>query len=256
MRVNWQRTSARVLENTPLGVDRYLLKARAPAMTQAIPGQFVYVLPASSLEPFLRRPFSVAMAEGEDFQVFYAVRGRGTEILASLKPGDFVDVMGPLGRGFPLDPGDNLLVAGGMGVAPLVYLAHRLLMEGATVSVIVGASKESGLVGVDLLPPGSKLLLATEDGSRGFHGTTVDLMLEEIDAVPHRTLSACGPIPMLETIRLKALERRLTCYISLEARMGCGIGACMGCVIPGREGYLRVCRDGPVFGVEEVGSLE
>ena len=177
-------------------------------------------------------------------------------MLALLRPGDFVDVMGPLGRGFPLDHRDNLLVAGGMGIAPLVYLAHRLLMEGATVRVILGSSKASDLAGVDLLPPGSTLSLATEDGSRGFRGTAVDLMLEEIDAAPYETISACGPVPMLEAVRRKTLERGLSCYISLEARMGCGVGACMGCVIPGREGYLRVCRDGPVFDVKEVGSLE
>jgi dihydroorotate dehydrogenase electron transfer subunit len=245
----------------------------------ALPGQFVMVsvLPDSiqlslrerlgegvkpvaeptSCDPLLRRPLSVHDCRPGELALLYRVAGRGTALLAGRKPGDNVEVLGPLGREFPLLSGRRtVLVAGGIGVAPLAYLARTLLEAGREVLFLFGAKEQQGLYRKEELTLlGAEVRLATDDGSAGCHGPVTGLLRRELKAGPD-PVYACGPDPMLQAVAQLCREAGRECYVSLEARMACGVGACLGCVVPvfqhGQEAYRRVCVEGPVFSAREV----
>jgi len=254
--VKWRPFQAKVIKNTEVAPNRYLLEARAEAMASALPGQFVHVLAGPTLDPCLRRPLSVAMVEGSIFKLLFGTKGTGTHLLARSKPGETLGVMGPLGRGFPLVEDNALLVAGGVGIAPLAFLANRLSDAGVRVRVVVGARTASDLAGLEMLEGCAKVITATDDGSRGVKGTAVDLAVPEMRREPPQAVYACGPEPMMRAVSQAAWALGLPCWVSLEARMGCGVGACLGCVVDTRDGYLRVCSDGPVFNAEGVFCFE
>jgi dihydroorotate dehydrogenase electron transfer subunit len=202
--------------------------------------------------------------------------GKGTEILASRRPGQEIDLLGPLGKGFsiPFDPGSVLLVAGGMGVAPLRALAARLCSLpqgsgaqdhgadlGAKVTAIIGGKGSRDILcAEELRRLGTEVQVSTEDGSLGRRGLATDLVGEHLSK-PASTndlpsiIYACGPRPMLAKVAQMASAAQIPCQVSLEEYMACGIGACMGCVVKTRaEGipYQLVCKDGPVFEAERI----
>ncbi|MEW6080296.1 MAG: dihydroorotate dehydrogenase electron transfer subunit [Bacillota bacterium] len=252
MTVKWRPFKAKVVRNTEVAPGRYLLSARAQEMAHAVPGQFVHVLAGPTLDPCLRRPLSVAMVDGDIFTLLFGTKGAGTHLLAQVKHGKALGVMGPLGKGFPLVEEDALLVAGGVGIAPLLFLADRLGHAGVRVRVVVGARTASELAGLELLEGCAQVMTATDDGSCGLRGTAVDLAVPEMKQKPPQAVYACGPEPMMRGVSQAARALGLPCWVSLEARMGCGVGACLGCVVDSRDGYLRVCADGPVFNAEGV----
>jgi dihydroorotate dehydrogenase electron transfer subunit len=195
--------------------------------------------------------------------VRYRVVGRGTRALASKAIGDSLRIMGPLGRGFWWDHGlrSAALVGGGMGIAPLLPLALALRANGIRVEAFLGAQSKSGLFGVDILESaGCRIYVATDDGSEGRRGLATDIFLSEMNASGsqrHFGVFACGPAPMLRALTELCAARRLPCQISMEERMACGLGVCMGCAIltAGADGAVRrerVCRQGPVFDGAEV----
>jgi dihydroorotate dehydrogenase electron transfer subunit len=245
----------------PLSPIHVLLTFRAPAIAaHGRPGQFVHLrVSPSGTSPLLRRPFSlvgVNLAHGT-IRLLVRLIGRGTALLAELAPGSELPALGPLGVPFPEFPTERpvVLVAGGVGVAPLLYYAAARV-PGVAVS-LYGAETSYSLVLVDELGERSgRLRLATDDGSVGHHGFVTDLLPSALDELDDPVVLACGPRAMMRKTAEECRVRGLDCYVSFEAWLGCGVGACLGCVIPAAgepRRYLRVCRDGPVFGASEVG---
>lgn len=254
-------TQAEVTKRETVARSTLLLELRAEDLFKhgrPAPGQFVMLGPLKedSTDPFLNRPFSIHRLSGPArLELLIAVVGRGTKILGSLTPGDRLGLLGPLGNGFTLPTPSRpvVLVAGGLGVAPLFFLAEELCSRGAQPRLLYGAGSVDLLVPTDgLQAQGVSVKLATDDGSSGFHGFVSELMdkeLKERDAC----LAACGPMEMLRAVADLAKSRGLDLEVSLESRMACGLGACLGCTVflPGGEGR-RVCCDGPVFTAREV----
>ncbi|MGE5592231.1 MAG: dihydroorotate dehydrogenase electron transfer subunit [Betaproteobacteria bacterium] len=301
-----------LLENEMVGPGCYRMRlGNRQIARHAVPGQFVHVrLRGPSLDPLLRRPFSVCLTEPEDgtFTVLYQTVGRATRALAALPRGTELDVLGPLGRGFEIPKADVLareraanrganagngasaptiaLVAGGLGVAPLIMLGHALFRSGMALVIVVGARSREFLAGLDMLPTVSSrntpssvaqtetaseragrrfeervaLRVVTEDGSAGERGLVTDAFRDVLASYDVALACACGPTEMLREVARIGQASGVPVQVSLEERMACGLGACLGCAVKasraairaGRPAYLRVCADGPVFWSGEV----
>lgn len=246
---------ARVVSLTHSGKDIHLLKLFAPKVTgEARPGQFVMVHVGANKEYVLRRPFSIHRCLHTEFEILFRVSGKGTLDMTHLRPHDELDVIGPLGRGFtPVEDAKRIaLVAGGMGIAPLVFLLEDGLPSGAKVHVAVGARTASEMGDYRALKLGStKFIATTDDGSFGTRGRVTDVLNELILLRPD-VMYACGPVAMLKKVAEACVAARVPCQVTLEAMMGCGVGACLGCAVRTTGGYKRVCADGPVFDASEV----
>lgn len=212
----------------------------------ARPGQFAHIyLPGHAL----RRPISICGIDLEKgtLRFVFQIRGQGTEELSRFLPGDELDVLAPLGNGFPIRvSGKILLVGGGIGVPPLLGAAASF-RENA-IAVLGFRDKDAVILEEDFRKTGAKTLIATDNGSYGFHGLVTELAKKE----EFTAIYACGPLPMLKAAAALAEARKVPCFLSLEERMACGIGACLGCAVAlrneeGKEYYGHVCKDGPVF---------
>lgn len=220
----------------------------------ALPGQFVMIQIVPGKDPLLRRPFSIHQTNSDGYlQILFKVVGRGTELLAQVKAGEQLSLLGPLGKGFVLGDLDKAcLVGGGMGIAPMLFLASRFLQQpgaGAALKVILGARNrqelEPLLAGFQNL--GVEVLAATDDGSLGHHGLVTDV-LKGLSLTPGFTVYSCGPRPMMAAINHLCLQEKISCQVSVETVMACGMGACLGCAVPLKAGgYAHACSDGPVF---------
>ncbi|HZK09877.1 MAG TPA: dihydroorotate dehydrogenase electron transfer subunit [Clostridia bacterium] len=226
-----------IFENTQLTKDMYEMKVELTDLPQA--GQF-YMLRAWTDVPYLPRPFSVCDADGKHLSFLYQKVGKGTEIMTKLRPGDQIDLLGPLGKGYPLEKGSIALIGGGVGIAPLVYLAKHLR---GPIDVYLGF-KEEAFFTDRFIPYARKVFLSTENGSSGHQGFITELLDDNYDAA-----YACGNTQMMKSVKDK-IDGLL--YVSLESHMACGIGACLGCVQESSQGQLCVCKDGPVFNAKEV----
>jgi len=263
----------RIVEHVEIGPRMWRLVFESPELARnAVPGQFVHVLCGTSNDPLLRRPFSIHDADPDSGQValLYEIRGRGTALLAEKSPGETLDVLGPLGNGFSLpDTGDRpvWLVGGGMGAAPLYFLARRIADTAGSECMTFNMGARTAdmhicLDGFRCFCPGdpeSRYWISTDDGSLGDRCFATDLLtrrIENMDTGSAPVIYACGPDAMLRVVARIANEHSLECQVSLEAKMACGVGACMGCVVKIRDGggyeYVRVCREGPVFDAREV----
>lgn len=261
-----------VLDREELCADTVYLTIAAPAIAAvATPGQFVQVGvgSAGATDPFLRRPISLAHIDAAAGTIGLVIRaiGRGTRNLLALQAGAKVDLLGPIGHGFPADlSGRVLLVGGGVGAAPLLPLATRLAATAPAPGQAAGGAEAVFLVGARTRPElwgaalgaraGAQCVVSTDDGSAGHHGLVTDLVKTQLAAGPVDAVCACGPLPMMRVVASLAADAGVPCYVSLEQRMGCGIGACLGCAWPRSAsaggGYARVCVDGPVFAATEV----
>lgn len=222
-----------------------------PLADIAEPGQFAQImLPGHTL----RRPISICAIDRErcELRFVFQVRGEGTAQLAGYRAGDSLEILAPLGQGFPVDPSKRtLLIGGGIGVPPLLAAAQAL---GGNAVVSLGfRSRELVILEEDFRAAGAKVLVSTDDGSYGFHGLATEPAAQE----DFQVVFACGPAPMLRAARELAEDHGAAGYLSLEQRMACGVGACLGCAVPlrdenGGEYYGHVCKDGPVF---EMGRL-
>lgn len=230
-----------------LAPDVYDFTVECPELAaKALPGQFGQIyLPGHTL----RRPISICGIDREQgtLRFVFQVRGQGTAELAQFQQGDKLELLAPLGHGFPIDPTKKtLLVGGGIGVPPLLGCAAELGTN--AVAVLGFRSKSAVILEQDFQAAGAKTLIATDDGSYGFHGLVTQLAeQEDFDVV-----FACGPLPMLKAVRTLAEQKGTPCFLSLEERMACGIGACLGCAVPlldetGKQQFGHVCKDGPVF---------
>ena len=249
-----------VTANDPLGSYR-VLRAADPDGPRPLAGQFAMLAAAERWgagedeRPYLPRAFSYTRFEhGEAYFLLEDV-GPGTRRLCELREGDGLWLLGPLGQGFeaPAEDRRAVLVGGGVGIAPLAIWRKALAGRGEAVRVLLGFrdsphAEGAALFGVSGEPGQAGLMaLASDDGSVGHHGFVTDLLSVELDRDPEATVYACGPPPMLEAVRTLCAERGVRAQLALEAGMACGFGACYGCVVPTREGYLRVCVDGPVI---------
>lgn len=241
--------------------DIFLLAFDAPYFVKKMKaGQFLDIK-IDSPELNLRRPFCIHHTDGDTVYVLFRIRGRGTELMSQMKAGDELDILGPLGTGFKIRKHSyHVLVAGGMGVAPLVSLANALSKRGDNEKLIVllGArSKDEVLCKQDFEKMGAKVLVATDDGSEGFKGNSVQLLAEQLKMFPSdiqdMAVYMCGPEIMFET-GAKLLENYNNVFVqaSFEQFMGCGVGTCRACVINTVDGYRRACKDGPVFNLRDV----
>jgi dihydroorotate dehydrogenase electron transfer subunit len=202
-------------------------------------------------------------------EVLYEVVGKGTESLSAAKQGEYLDVIGPLGNGFVLNakryPLNAILIAGGMGVAPLVALAENLAhsvqriadrKKAKTYILIGGCSKEHILCEQEFKKLGCGVMVSTEDGSKGKKGLVTDLLKDLLNAIRYplnATIYACGPAAMLKTVAKIAEAKRVPCQVSMEEHMACGVGVCLGCPVKVKNGgYKMVCKDGPVFDAKEI----
>jgi len=245
--------------------DIFLLRfCSAPVADQAHPGQFVMVHPTKYMEPLLPRPFSIHRVQGDHIEILFKEVGQGTRQLVDLKKGDFLEVKGPLGRGFHFDQGQDLiLVAGGIGVAPLLFLAEtwkrsQKKNSKGSLQLFIGARTKAELLCLKAFEgTGAEIFIASEDGSWGEKGLITQLLIKKIKKPSHnQVLLACGPNPMLKAVRDWAVQKGIPCQLSLETRMACGLGACLGCVVAKKKGteiaYVNVCQQGPVFEAQEV----
>lgn len=211
---------------------------------KGFPGQFYMIRGWNGLDPFLPRPISIADLDNGKIKFLYEVRGRGTHIISRLKKGDRLSVLGPLGNGFNLEvQGKIALLSGGIGIAPMLYLAKNLSGE---VTIYSGFRNDAYFL--DQIKPYVKnIFIATEDGSIGHKGFVTELF----DPSKYDLALTCGPTPMMEVV-IKMCKGEVPVYVSMESRMACGIGACLGCTIETIRGMERVCKEGPVFEGEEV----
>lgn len=252
---------SRVLTHAVYAGDYRLLVLKAPQIAAAVvPGQFVHVLVPDRAGLTLRRPFSVFGAEGDEIRVLYKPVGRGTRAMAEvLDQGDTVSVMGPLGNGFPAPDADHepALVAGGYGVAPLLFLARRAETRGTV--FIGGRGAADVLCAEDFRALEWEVRVTTEDGALGAQGLVTEAVREWLDARSDGRppeFFACGPDGMLRAVGELARATGNTAWVSMDRHMACGVGACLACVLKvrrhGAEKWVRACRDGPVFDASEL----
>ncbi|MDN5347807.1 MAG: dihydroorotate dehydrogenase electron transfer subunit [Clostridia bacterium] len=252
-----------ICSNVEIGPGAYLMEISLPEVAlRARPGQFLHLRCGEGMEWLLRRPLSVHDVDKKSGRVslLYQVVGKGTSWLAGQKPGINIDVLGPLGRGFSLPPcgGKALLVAGGVGIAPLFFLARELLGRGVILKFFLGARTRNLLLRLEALQRlGIEIEVATDDGSAGFSGPVTALLEKSIPKEKPDIVFACGPRPMLAACAGLLAGHHIPGEFSLEERMACGLGACRGCAVPVRspEGgatYENVCTCGPVFAAQEI----
>lgn len=264
---------ARIIKNINLTTNYYKLTLSCLSLAKAAqPGQFVMLRLSDDYQPLLRRPFSIHSVSNQPakhsnhIDILYKVIGKGTELLSKKKPGEYLDVLGPLGNGFDyrksIATGHKppILVGGGMGVAPLLFLAQTLAKctkqnAGSKPLVLIGANtKKEILAQKEFAKLGLSVKISTDDGSAGFKGKATSLLKHLLSTINYKpsTIYACGPKPMLKQTSLICRQHNLALWVSLDEYMACGLGVCLGCIVKTKAGYQTVCKDGPVFDAKTV----
>ena len=245
------KVTARVRSQEKIAGGIYSMWIETGLAQAARPGQFISVYSRDSAR-MLPRPISLCEIKKDALRIVYRVVGEGTLEFSHYKAGDKIEIMGPLGNGFPLRDKKALLIGGGIGIPPMVELSRQLSGE---IQIVAGYRDELFLT--EELSAHGELYLATEDGSSGVKGTVLDAVREH--SLQAEVLYACGPTPMLKAVKAFGEEQKIETWLSLEERMGCGIGACLACVCQSKEvdGHShvhnkRICKDGPVFLAGEV----
>jgi len=247
-----------IIFNKKVTIDTFLMGFRSPEIAaEARPGQFVMIQARAGIDPLLRRPFSICGIHGDDgFLVLYRVVGRGTAIMSKAREGDILSVLGPLGRGFDLlKKGYKvILVAGGIGIAPLIFFAQNT--KNNDLIFMTGYGSASEIVPIEEFGLGNiNVLIATDDGTAGYRGPVTEVLKSHLAGLDDniQTVFTCGPLSMLKRVVTLTLDRNIQCQVSLETSMACGLGACQGCAVKssskGNQTYYHVCKDGPVFDV-------
>jgi len=262
-----------VISNTEISPGYFRMRLTAPReLLSSQPGQFIMVRVRDAIDPLLRRPFGIfdlgnappefsGGVEQPYLEMLYRVVGKGTAMLATLHHSDHLDLLGPLGKGF--DPGDageeKILVGGGVGLAPLYYLAKTLAATTRVRLFIGGKTKEDVLCVTEFERLGVETYVATDDGTLSASGLVTEVLERHLlESQGGKGIFACGPMPMLKAVAAIAERFKIPCQVSLEAYMACGMGACLGCVVKGSEhdefhpDYRCVCKDGPVFDFQEL----
>ncbi|MCF7869577.1 MAG: dihydroorotate dehydrogenase electron transfer subunit [Candidatus Omnitrophica bacterium] len=264
MRAKVKQLKVEIKEVKKVKNDIFLLNFQSSYVARAAqPGNFLHLKLKSTI---LRRPLSIHRIKNNLIYMLFKVRGRGTRVLAKKKKNDQLDVIGPLGNGFKVKNGENsILVAGGIGVAPLLFLAQKLV-KSPTFNVKRPTSKNIILMGArdrkeivcekEFKNLGFQVNISTEDGSKGEKGFVTDLLkkrLRTLDLGLRTNVYVCGPKDMFYQIsKIVKNYENVNTQLSFEQFMGCGVGVCCACVIPAKAGYKKVCQDGPVFALEKI----
>lgn len=243
---------ATLVETRPITERDHFYRFDCPAIASAAkPGQFVEIRVCQGPEPYLRRPISIFSADDRYFSLLVRTIGKGTTLMTQWQPGAAVDVLGPLGNGFAWQPSDqNLLLAGGgIGIAPLHFLAERLIAEKKQVSLLFSPRRDSDLISSFLSDQQSQIMFS--DNRNEIPAIMAGMLKSPVDRI-----FACGPVGMMKIVTEIGLAHQLPVQVSMEANMACGIGICLGCAIPIRtsRGIInkKVCHEGPVFSGEEL----
>ncbi len=252
---------ARILRKQNWG-DYFLLALESPGIAaEAQPGQFLMVRVGDTSSPLLRRPLSIHAVQDNTLEIFFQTSGSGTTLLSRKQEGDRIDILGPLGRGFNLDFDGSTpkaaLVGGGRGIAPLYFLSQRFRQQGISATIYYGGKSVEDLpLREKFRATGYALHCSTEDGSHGFKGLITDSLLQDLSQDRADRIYACGPEGMLKRLSEISQEYAIPAELSLEAIMGCGFGACWGCVHRLKKdqeiGWQKICEDGPVFPAEMI----
>lgn len=250
-----------VIRHNQVCRDMYEMELIVPGIAPACkPGQFVHLRSGNYNQPLLRRPLSLYDVDKKlgSITLLYKVVGVGTELLSHIRTKEYVDVMGPLGRPFSYQhsPKNALLIGGGVGIAPLVYLARTLKEQGCSCRVLYGTESRRQLVAFEKFRQiGVEFMPATMDGSAGYRGLVTELLDKKVTPAGIDYIYTCGPEAMMAQVADYATRHGLAGEVSLEEYMACGVGACLGCArkLKDRDqNYVKVCKDGPVFAINEV----
>lgn len=247
----------KIVRNTRLNPRHFLLELRAKAeLPELFPGQFVQLLVEDSPNTFLRRPFSVHRINyGENtFSLLIQIKGDGTRRLSKLKAGEKVNLIYPLGNSFTLPPGpDALLIGGGCGVAPLLFLAQFLEKKSCKPTILTGWKTQKDIFALEEYQQYGRVFITTEDGSEGEKGLVTDHSIFQQPLLNFHFIYCCGPESMMKSVAQISKLHGIGCEVSLEHTMACGFGACLCCVTSTIHGHQRVCMEGPVFNSSELG---
>lgn len=245
-----------VTENIRLHTNYVLLKlTHSLPLPEMLPGQFAEIRVDGSKTTFLRRPISINYIDKEQNEVWFLIQlvGDGTRHLAEAETGDIINVILPLGNSFrmPEKPSDKLLlVGGGVGTAPMLYLGEQLAKKGSKPSFLLGARTDKDLLQLEQFSEYGDLYTTTEDGSYGEKGYVTNHSI--LNKVQFEQIYTCGPKPMMMAVAKYAKAKNILCELSLENSMACGIGACLCCVENTTEGHLCVCKEGPIFNLNKL----
>ena len=254
--MNKVKERAKVISQVELAKDIFSMWIETGIAQAAVPGQFISLYTRSEAR-LLPRPISICETDKDSLRIVYRIAGDGTREFSSYKKGDNADILGPLGNGFPLSAaGDNneaILIGGGIGIPPMLELAKRLKCRK---TMVLGYRDADTFLDKEFEKYG-KVVIATDDGSIGTKGNVIDAIKEQ--KVVGSVIYACGPTPMLKGVKAYAAENGIDAYISMEERMACGVGACLGCVCKtvdiddhSKVRNKRICKDGPVFNAEDI----
>ena len=245
-----------VTENVRLHMNYVLLKLTSSSLLpEMLPGQFAEIRVDGSPTTFLRRPISINYVDRQRNEVWFLVQlvGDGTKQLGKVKAGDTINVMLPLGNGFtiPSHPSDKLLlVGGGVGTAPMLYLGEQLAKNGSKPTFLLGAKTDKDLLQLEQFSTYGDVYTTTEDGSHGEKGYVIQHSI--LNSIQFEQIYTCGPKPMMIAVAKYAKSKNIACEVSLENMMACGVGACLCCVENTAEGHLCVCKEGPVFNINKL----
>lgn len=259
-----KQEQAELINKEQLTSDIYKFSVKAPEIIEdAKPGNFIEIRVSDQTEPFLRRPISIYNLDRENgiLEFIFQVKGKGTEILSKNKIGDLIDIVGPLGYGtFKYENYDNLaIIGGGIGVFPLYELAKCAKKDNKNVNIYLGfRNKEYVVLEDEFKNVSDNLTITTDDGSYSEKGFAINFLEKDIEAGKVDSIYACGPLPMLKAVQKLAIEKNIPCQISLEEKMACGLGVCLGCAVKTAKSpkeapeYWHVCKAGPVFQAKDV----
>ena len=245
-----------VTENLKLHINYVLLKLTSQSpLPEMLPGQFAEIRVDGSPSTFLRRPISINYVDRSRNEVWFLIQlvGDGTRRLAEATKGDIINIVLPLGNGFTMSqiPSDKLLlVGGGVGTAPMLYLGEQLAKNGSKPTFLLGARTDKDLLQLDDFASYGEVYTTTEDGSYGEKGYVTQHSI--LNKVKFEQIYTCGPKPMMMAVAKYAKSNNINCEVSLENMMACGVGACLCCVENTDEGHLCVCKEGPVFNINKL----
>ena len=258
------KSFSKLIKKEQLKSDIFKYSVEAPDIVKdAKQGQFIEIRVSDNVEPFLRRPISIHNMDKENgiLEFIFQVKGKGTKILSEKVEGDLIDIIGPLGHGtFEYNDFQNIaIIGGGIGVFPLYELAKNAKNDGKNVNIYLGFRNKDFVVLEDEFKElANELILTTDDGSYSEKGFAIDFLKKDVEDGKIDCIFACGPLPMLKAVRNYAIEKNIPCQISLEEKMGCGLGVCLGCAVKTAESssenpeYVHVCKVGPVFEAKDV----
>lgn len=255
------QTFAKLIKKEEIIKDIFKFSVEAEEIVKtAKPGNFIEIRVNDQTEPFLRRPISIYNMNQEAgiLEFIFQIKGNGTNLLSKKQIGDKIDILGPLGNGtFKFEKYNNIaIIGGGIGIFPLYELAKEAKTQGKKVSTYLGfRNKDLVMLEKEFKEVSDKLVITTDDGSYAEKGFAIDYLKKDIE---NHCIYACGPLPMLKAVQKYAIENNINCQISLEEKMGCGLGVCLGCAVKKASSpkdnpeYFHVCKGGPVFNAKDV----